>query len=245
MLKSRSEHALEEALNLLSVAVFLIDSGHRVVWMNRRGKDLVESRNGVSLSNDRLRGDTPAQTREIDEILDRTVSCWTRAEPERPVLAHMIARKSSLRPLRLLAMAVCHDDCEAADRGGESGEPLSIVYIGDDETHRVCHAELLRPLFGLTPTEARVAAEVANGLSLVEVARELSLGTGTVRWHVKRIMARSDAGRQAELVRMILLSPLGFLSIGPKRQRAAPPTGAADRGRRPGPPTGAQGPAGP
>ncbi|MCH7794750.1 MAG: helix-turn-helix transcriptional regulator, partial [Proteobacteria bacterium] len=42
---------------------------------------------------------------------------------------------------------------------------------------------------------------------------ELRLGMGTVRWHVKRIMSRTETSRQAELVRMILLSPLGFLAI--------------------------------
>ena len=67
-------------------------------------------------------------------------------------------------------------------------------------------------LFDLTPTEARVAAEVANGQSLDDVARELRLGIGTVRWHVKRIMSRTDTRRRAELVRMILLSPVGILA---------------------------------
>ncbi len=64
-----------------------------------------------------------------------------------------------------------------------------------------------------SPAQARVAARVADGLSPDEVAGELKLGTGTVRWHVKRIMARVEAGRQAELVHLVLSSPLGYLAI--------------------------------
>ena len=203
-----SNHLIEEALNLLSIAIFVIDSDHKVIWMNRRGRSLVDSKNGILMTNGRLRGETPAQTREIDEVLDRTTARQPPASRERVVLARPVARRSGSQPLRLVALAA-HD----TDPAKGSHEPFSIVYVGDDEAHRVSHPELLRALFGLTPTEARIAAEVANGLSLAEVAGELRLGTGTVRWHAKRIMSRTETSRQAELVRMILLSPLGFLAI--------------------------------
>jgi DNA-binding CsgD family transcriptional regulator len=213
---ANSDPVLEEALNLLSIAVFVIDSGHRVVWMNRHGRALVESKNGLALINGKLRGDTTTQTREIDEILDLAVSRQTQAEPGRSVLAHAIARRSSPRPLRLIAAAVGGGGgAKGAGGGGAKGAggPLSIVYVGDDDSHPAMHPELLGTLFGLTRTEARVAARVADGLSPTQVAGELKLGTGTVRWHVKRIMARVDVGRQAELVRLVMSSPLGYLAI--------------------------------
>ena len=71
---SRSEHVLEEALNLLSIALFIISSDHEVIWMNHRGKSLIDSRNGISLINNRLRGETTTQTREIDAVLERTTA---------------------------------------------------------------------------------------------------------------------------------------------------------------------------
>jgi DNA-binding CsgD family transcriptional regulator len=173
--------------------------------MNRHGRALVDSKNGLSLINGKLRGDTTTQTREIDEILDRTASRQTQAESDRLVLAHAIVRRSSSRPLRLVA--------KATSGGDGAGSPLSIVYVGDDDSHPVVHPELLGPLFGLTPTEARVAARVADGLSPDQVAGEMKLGTGTVRWHVKNILAHMEAGRQAELVHLVLSSPLGYLAI--------------------------------
>lgn len=200
-----SDGVFEVALNLLSIAIFVIDSGHRVVWMNRYGRALVDSKNGLSLINGKLRGDTTTQTREIDEILDRTTSHRTQADSDRLVLAHAIVRRSSSRPLRLVA--------KATSGGDGAGGPLSIVYVGDDDSHPVVHPELLGPLFGLTPTEARVAARVADGLSPDQVAGEMKLGTGTVRWHVKNILAHMEAGRQAELVHLVLSSPLGYLAI--------------------------------
>ena len=207
-----SEHLFEEALNLLSIAIFVIDSDHKVIWMNRRGRLLVDSKNGILMTSGRLRGETTTQTREIDEVLERTIVRQPQADRERVVLARPLARRSGGQPLRLVAVAG-RGSTPAADPAKPSHDPFSILYVGDDEAHRVGHPELLRALFGLTPTEARIAAAVANGLSLAEVAGELRLGMGTVRWHAKRILSRTETSRQAELVRMILLSPLGFLAI--------------------------------
>ena len=204
---SSREHLFEEALNFLSIAIFIVGSDREVIWMNQRGKSLVDSRNGISLINNRLRGETTTQTREIDEVLERTTVRRPQPDRERVVLACPLARGSVGRPLRLVAAAM-----RSADPSTPFHDSFSILYIGDDESHRLTHPDLLGVLFDLTPTEARVAAEVANGQSLDEVARELRLGLGTVRWHVKRIMSRTDTRRQAELVRMILLSPLSFLA---------------------------------
>jgi DNA-binding CsgD family transcriptional regulator len=199
---------LEEALNLLAIGVFVVDSRHRVIWMNRQGRALVDSKSGLSLGNGRLRGDTSTQTREIDDVLDRTITAGAQAGAARGMLALAIARRSSSRPLRLVAVAACGDESAR-----DAGAPLAVVYVGDDEAQHAVRTDLLGTLFELTPTEARVAARLTDGLSSSQVAADLKLGTGTVRWHVKRIMARLDAGRQADLVRLVRSSPLGYLAI--------------------------------
>ena len=58
-----------------------------------------------------------------------------------------------------------------------------------------------------------MAARAGYGLSPAEVADELKLRIGTVRWHVKWIIERVEVGRQAELVHLVLSSPLGYLAI--------------------------------
>ena len=201
------ELLLAEALDLLSIAIFIIGPDHEVAWLNQRGKSLVESRDGMSLTNKRLRGDTTTQSREIDEVLDRTTLRQLLPSPDRLVLARSITRRSGERPLQLVATAV-----PDANSGKASNDRFAILLVGEYDSHRLARPELVGVLFDLTPTEARVAAEVANGQSLDDVARELRLGIGTVRWHVKRIMSRTDTRGQAELVRMILLSPVGILA---------------------------------
>jgi DNA-binding CsgD family transcriptional regulator len=58
--------------------------------------------------------------------------------------------------------------------------------------------------WSLTPSESRVALELACGRSLREIAVALGVGEETVRTHAKRAMAKAGVHRQAELVARIL-----------------------------------------
>lgn len=54
--------------------------------------------------------------------------------------------------------------------------------------------------FGLTSTEARVAAGLACGMSTAELALRFGVQPNTIRTHLKRALAKSGSRRQSELV---------------------------------------------
>jgi DNA-binding CsgD family transcriptional regulator len=71
------------------------------------------------------------------------------------------------------------------------------------ETARPCvlsAEETLRSAFALTRSEARFACAIADGASIAEVAAKHGITRETARTHLKRIFAKMDVGRQAELV---------------------------------------------
>jgi DNA-binding CsgD family transcriptional regulator len=61
-------------------------------------------------------------------------------------------------------------------------------------------------LFGLTATEAALAASLAAGASVSEFAVARGVAEGTARLHLKRVLAKTGTGRQSELVRRICQS---------------------------------------
>jgi DNA-binding CsgD family transcriptional regulator len=62
----------------------------------------------------------------------------------------------------------------------------------------------LRDWFGASPAEARVAVALASGDTVEEVAQRQSLRADTIRQHIKRLLAKTGARRQADLVRLLL-----------------------------------------
>lgn len=63
--------------------------------------------------------------------------------------------------------------------------------------------DLLQRGFGLTPSEARLAATITAGLSLQEIATRFGVGIGTLRTQLKSVFIKTDTRRQSELVALL------------------------------------------
>nr|WP_230989483.1 helix-turn-helix transcriptional regulator [Devosia faecipullorum] len=59
---------------------------------------------------------------------------------------------------------------------------------------------MVASLFGLTEAERRVFGLIASGQAVEETARRLGVAESTIRTHLLRIFAKTNCGRQAELV---------------------------------------------
>lgn len=73
---------------------------------------------------------------------------------------------------------------------------------------------------GLTLTESRVAAALAEGNTVAGIAEHMGCKVNTIRWHVKMIKRKLTITTQVQLVRLILLLPIG-LPRSPDRQMDA------------------------
>ena len=68
--------------------------------------------------------------------------------------------------------------------------------------------------YGLTPAEADVAAALAEGCTVSEIAATTGRKESTVRWHVKNLHSKLDVHRQADVVRLVLLSAAAASQTG-------------------------------
>ena len=61
-------------------------------------------------------------------------------------------------------------------------------------------------IYGLSPAQQRVASLVAEGLSLIEIARRMQITPNTARTHLNRIFEKTGVRNQTALVRVLLLA---------------------------------------
>lgn len=62
------------------------------------------------------------------------------------------------------------------------------------------------PVFDLTPTEARVARALTQGMSRAQIAADFDISRTTVAFHMRNIFQKTGTRRQAELVALLLRS---------------------------------------
>ena len=77
------------------------------------------------------------------------------------------------------------------------------VFLRDPEQTASVPQQPLRQLFGFTPTEAELAAQLANGLSLEDACARMSISRNTAKSHLRAIFGKAGANRQSELACML------------------------------------------
>jgi DNA-binding CsgD family transcriptional regulator len=88
--------------------------------------------------------------------------------------------------------------------GASWNEPLALVVITQPGDDPETIAWRLRALYGLSAAEARVAAGIALGRTVEEVAAENGVKEVTLRTQLRAVFHKTGTKRQAELVRLAL-----------------------------------------
>lgn len=192
--------ASDGALDHLPLGVLFLAAEGRLVHANASARRLLEAGDGLRVEDGHLRARSPAAQARLEVALARVTS---GSGPEECV---PIPRASGARDLELMLMRQ-----ERAD-----GAAAVIAYLGDPERPAEVDAGALERFFGLTPAEARVAAALASGASVSEVARRLEVAVSTVREHLGHVFAKTGVHRQGELLRLVLESP-ALIEGGPDR----------------------------
>lgn len=80
----------------------------------------------------------------------------------------------------------------------------------------------------LTPGQQEILRLIAQGLTNAAIAKRLVITEGTVKWHVKQILAKTGSSNRAEAIARFLRGPDQPLNPNPGlRTRPATPTGDA------------------
>jgi DNA-binding CsgD family transcriptional regulator len=173
----------------------LIDARARVLEFNASvrfgdGLDVV----GGYLTATRI-ADRPA--------LERFLSAVIHGSPHPPAAATplALAHKAGPHPLVIDGIA-----CTEAMRSPTSHAAALLLITDLDRRLHVPDA-ILRSIFGLTTTEARLARHLADGSSLSEASMRLGISEGHARQRLKSVFVKMGTKRQGELV--ILLTKLG------------------------------------
>ena len=98
-----------------------------------------------------------------------------------------------------------------------------LAFIMDPDHRRSTEIDVaaLERIYGLTLTEARVAAFVGQNKSVAEIADQMGSTSHTVRTHLRHIFEKTGSERQLDLVHLLLQSPL-VLRLPQKRARPRP-----------------------
>jgi DNA-binding CsgD family transcriptional regulator len=193
---------VEAAGDGMMTALVACDRRMRVQWMNADARQLLAAGGAMRLRHGTLVCDARDDQERLGALVDgRSDRAVTALGGDYGPVLHVRARphvqkghgqqpesvaQSITMPRDLVMLVITRPDC-------------AVRY----DAHDIAH------LFGLTLTEAALAASLAHGASVSEFASARGVAEGTARLHLKRVLAKTGAARQSELVRRICRSVAG------------------------------------
>jgi DNA-binding CsgD family transcriptional regulator len=71
--------------------------------------------------------------------------------------------------------------------------------------------EVVRTMYKLSPTEAKIAARLVFNPYLADISTSLGITYNTARTHLKRIYQKTDTNKLPSLIQKIVTGPAGLL----------------------------------
>ncbi len=182
-------------LDVLRHPILLLDQDGRVLHVNAAAEALLAAADGLAASHGLLHAVTPTLTNRLHAVLARAVGA-----PGVP------ARAGALRlPKRVdagaLAVLVMPFHREA--HWSLSRRPAILVCVTDPDATAALPGWQMMELFGLTGSEAALAADLLSGKELRDIAVQRGRSINTVRTLLARLMAKTQVNRQSDLMRLM------------------------------------------
>ena len=186
----------EAALDRLPHGVMLLDRRGAISFVNSEAEAILTARDGLAITSRGIAGARQAETERLAAAIARaTVGEGSALRLERP---------SGRRPLVILVAPFRLETDWLT-----TTPPMVIMTVTDAERCPITSETRLVRLYGLTRTEAAIGLRLLCGLDLAEIARERRISLRTARVHLSQIFAKTGAGRQADLVRLLLREGVG------------------------------------
>lgn len=195
------EHQLNsEIIDHMRDALIVCDANASVVHLNQEAEAMVRHADGIRVVGGRLMTAVHQQTDRLHDLIRAATAI--AAGQAAGIGNDMIIDGLSGSRYGITVVPLS----PRAELTHVPGRPLTLIVISSLNQEKRPYTQLIH-LFGLTPAEARLAAEVASGNRLETLAEEYQVTMPTLRTQMHAIFAKTGTARQAELAHLITSLP--------------------------------------
>jgi DNA-binding CsgD family transcriptional regulator len=180
------------------LAIVLLDRTGRLIMANRAARMLAEEADGLTLTADSISMVRRADDVTLQQLIGDALKT-TRGEGTRSGGLMSALRPSGKRPFSIMVSPLSSDSFAMTTL-----RPAACVMIADPDKQHVLPADQLRALYGLTPSESRLAAQLTAGADLRASAAGLGITYATARTQLAAIFRKTETSRQGELIKLLL-----------------------------------------
>ncbi|MDB5688300.1 MAG: hypothetical protein JWL91_176 [Sphingomonas bacterium] len=200
--RSRRVDALETALDLNDMGVFLLDRSGDLLFANETGRAILDKGEGLRRHRNSFRATDLSDSLRLQVVLDHVMN-FTATQPVRrdraPSTPLVALQRGDGAPLMLSVMPTNRPPTEPSDAA-------AIVFVLDPAIDIDRLILPLCTLYRLTAVESELLKLMVKGTTITVASEVLRLKEQTARGYLKQIFVKTGTNRQSELMRLMLSS---------------------------------------
>jgi DNA-binding CsgD family transcriptional regulator len=194
--RTEMEHAAALQVEQRSgLGVLVVNRDCQLLHANRLGEAGLRAGDGIRVTNGQIGINAPTLRDLLRLLVAEAVDLAGSSIPRRVHEGSIAVARRGRLPLTLAVSPL-------RPPGMGMAVPAALIFVRDPEM-AVAQTQVLRDLFGLTPAEAAIAADLAQGHALGQIARAHRITINTARTHLKRILAKTGTCQQSQAVALV------------------------------------------
>lgn len=191
--------AAETALDRMRDAMLIADSFGRILYANPAACAELKSGLRISSQRGRLAAGKWLPAAELEGSFRATAKASKLATIHSPV--SLASRELDPTQRASVTFYPLFPRSTFAEQTPEG--PRVLVIVCQARVAPTSSAPLLRMLYGLTLSEARIAVLLSSGSTLEDVSSAMGISVGTARVHLKHVFMKTGTRRQGQLVTLL------------------------------------------
>lgn len=201
--RSQAELDSQVLLENLRFSTVVIDENRRVLAINSSGLAVLDAIPYMKVEGSRLLISNVAARKQLNELIQKLAGMQ---EDQRFHVATLDV--AGAPALQVVARPLSY----VVSNSGQKTRAVQLYFKTEAaRIGEVADMRLLMELFDFSPSEARVAAALASGVTIDDVASMLHRSRNTIRAHARTIYQKANVESQAQLAALVLSSPAGYL----------------------------------
>jgi DNA-binding CsgD family transcriptional regulator/PAS domain-containing protein len=187
-----------DILDSLTAGFFLIDAAGRIVHANAAGREILGADDFLRTIDGRL----VVRDKKVHQTLQRIFA--GKDEPEtdgeigsKGIALPLVARDGEYHIAHVLPLG------SRARYAADAPGAAAAMFVSKATLEIPSSAEVIRNAYQLTRTELRVLLAIVNVGGIREIAATLGIADCTVKTHVRRLLEKTGADRQTDLIKLV------------------------------------------
>lgn len=192
---------IQQIIDLVPFAMLAVNQDTKLLFANRVAHHILQGNPSIFLDQQTLRIAASHADTQLKALVAGIASGKDRSGG-----ALIIRRGKDLCPLWLVIAPLSRPLRTVI--GQE--QHIALVFISAPEYLSTMAQTTLRTHFKLTPKEQELVLLILQGINLTEAASALNISANTARTHMKKIYVKTKTDSQVDLIRLLLMGPLGL-----------------------------------